>query len=192
MNSTAGPERMGRIPPEKYTAEQKKVAADIVAGPRGEVRGPFQVLLRSPGLAGPVQQVGAYLRFKCPLEKRIIELVTIMAARHWSQQYEWFAHSQHALEAGVRPEIVDAIAEGRRPSGMAKGEEVAYDFVNELLTTKGVSDKTYERTIAQYSESGVVDITGIVGYYSLIGMQMNVARTQMPEGKPLPLPRFPL
>jgi 4-carboxymuconolactone decarboxylase len=192
MNSTAGPERMGRIPAEKYTAEQKQVAATIIAGPRGEVRGPFAVMLRSPGLLGPVQQVGEYLRFKCPLEKRIIELATILVARHWAQQYEWFSHAELAVKAGLRPEIVDAIAEGRRPSGMAQGEEVVYDFITELLTTRGVSDKTYERTVSRYGENGVVDITGIVGYYSLIGMQMNVARTALPDGKPLPLPRFPL
>jgi 4-carboxymuconolactone decarboxylase len=185
-------ERMGRIAPERYNDAQKKVAADIAAGPRGEVRGPFNVLLRSPGLAGAVQQVGEYLRFKCPLDKRIGELVTIMGARHWSQQYEWFAHSQHALKAGLKPEIVEAIAEGRRPQGMAQDEEIAYDFVTELLATRGVSDKTYERAAAKYGEHGIVDIVGIVGYYSMIGMQMNVARTPVPDGKPQPLPKFPL
>ena len=192
MNSTAGPERMCLIEPEKMTDAQKKVAADIASGPRGSVRGPFNVLLRSPGLAGPVQQVGEYLRFKCPLDKRIIELSAIMAARAWTQQYEWFAHSVHAVTAGVKPEIVEAIAEGRRPQAMAQDEELVYDYVTELLATKGVSDKTYQRTTAKFGESGVVDITGIVGYYSLLAMQMNIARTPLPYGKPLPLPRFPL
>ena len=186
-------ERMGRIAPETYNDAQKKVAADIAAGPRGEVRGPFNVLLRSPGLAGAVQQVGEYLRFKCPLDKRIIEMMALMGARSWTQQYEWSAHSQHALKAGLQPGIVEAIAEGRRPTGMAQDEEIAYDFVTELLATRGVSDKTYERAVAKYGEHGVVDITGIVGYYSMIAMQMNVARTALPEGKaPPPLPRLPL
>ena len=192
MNSTAGPERMGEIAAQKMTDAQKKIAAEIASGPRGSVRGPFNVLLRSPGLTGPVQQVGEYLRFKCPLEKRIIELTTILVARAWSQQYEWFAHSVQAVNVGVKPEVVEAIAEGRRPRGMGQDEEIVYDFVTELLATKGVSDETYERTTAKYGEQGVVDITGIVGYYSLLAMQMNVARTPMPDGKPLPLPRFPL
>jgi len=192
MNSTAGPERMGSIAPEKMTDAQKKVAADIAAGPRGRVVGPFNVLLRSPGLCGPVQQVGEYLRFKCPLDKRLIEMSAIMGARHWTQQYEWLAHAKLALAAGLKAEIVDGIAEGRRPSGMAQDEEVLYDFVTELLATKGVSDKTYARTVGQFGESGVVDITGIVGYYSLLAMQMNVARTALPNGSPLPLPRFPI
>ena len=75
---------------------------------------------------------------------------------------------------------------------MAVGEEIAYDFITEQLTNKGVSDKPYKRAVSKYMEAGVVDITGIIGYYSLIGMQMNVARTRLPDGKPLPLPRFPL
>ena len=88
--------------------------------------------------------------------------------------------------------IVEAIAEGRRPESMAQDEELVYDYVTELLATKGVSDKTYQRITAKFGEHGIVDITGIVGYYSLLAMQMNIARTPIPDGKPLPLPRFPL
>ena len=191
MTSAATPERMGRIAPEKMNDAQKKVAAAIAAGPRGEVRGPFNVLLRSPGLAGPVQQVGEYLRFQCPLDQRVIELTALIAARDWTQQYEWSAHSRHALKAGLKPALVEAIAEGRRPAGMAADEEIVHDFVTELLARKGVSDKTYERAVAKFGEAGVVDITGIAGYYSMIAMQMNVARTPVPDGKPPPLAPFP-
>jgi 4-carboxymuconolactone decarboxylase len=193
MNSTAGPERLGPIAPEKMTDAQKKVAADIAAGPRGPMRGgPFSVMLRSPDLLGPAQQVGEYLRFKCPIDRRIIELVTCMTARYLTQQFEWFAHSKQALEAGLKAETVEAIAECRRPQAMPQDEETAYDFVSELLATKGVSDQTYERARAKFGEKGVVDIVGMVGYYQLIGLQMNVARTPIPDGKPLPLPCFPL
>ena len=186
-------ERMGDIALETMTEAQKKVASDISAGPRGKVRGPFMVLLRSPGLAGPAQQMGEYLRFKCSLDRRIIELISIMTARDWTQNYEWFAHSEYALKAGVKAETVEAIREGRRPLEMAADEEITYDFVTELVTTRGVSDKTYERTKASFGEPGVVDITGLVGYYSFLAMQMNVARTALPEGKaPPPLPRLPL
>jgi 4-carboxymuconolactone decarboxylase len=184
---------MGDIAPEKMSDAQKKIAADISAGPRGKVRGPFMVLLRSPGLAAPAQQMGEYLRFKCALDKRIIELVSIMGARAWTQQYEWFAHSQHALDAGIKAETVDAIAQGRRPLGLPQDEEIVYDFVTELLVNRGVSDQTYERAIAKFGEHGVVDITGLAGYYTFLAMQMNVARTALPEGKaPPPLPQLPL
>ena len=186
-------ERMGDIAPEKMSDAQKKIAADIAAGPRGPMRGgPFPVMLRSPGLLGPAQQVGEYLRFRCPLDKRIIELVTCMTARYLTQQFEWFAHSKQALDAGLKAETIEAVAECRRPQAMPQDEESAYDFVSELLATKGVSDRTYERARAKFGEDGIVDIVGMVGYYQLIGLQMNVARTAVPDGKPEPLARFPL
>ena len=192
MTTTRG-ERMGPIAPEKLTDAQKKIMADIAAGPRGPMRGgPFAVMLRSPDLLEPAQRVGEYLRFRCPLDRRIIELVTCMTARHLTQQFEWFAHSKQALEAGLKAETVEAIAECRRPQSLAPDEVIVYDFVSELLATKGVSDATYERAVSKYGEHGVVDIVGMVGYYQLIGLQMNVARTQVPDGKPDPLPRSPL
>ena len=185
-------ERMGDIAPETMSEAQKKVAAAIASGPRGAVRGPFQVLLRSPALCAAAQQMGSYLRFECPLDKRLIELATIVVARSWSQQYEWFGHSVDAVKVGVAAETVAAIAEGRRPRDLPEDEEIVYDFITELLATKGVSDATYERAVAKFGEQGVVDITGMVGYYTLLAAQMNVARTARPEGKPEPLPPLPL
>src|SRR5262245_33888969 len=181
-------ERMGDIAPETNTEAQKNVAAAIASGPRGAVRGPFQVLLRSPALCAAAQQMGSYLRFECPLDKRLIELATILIARGWSQQYEWYGHSVDAVKVGVKPETVAAVAEGRRPRGLPEDEEIVYDFVTELLATKGVSDTTYGRAVAKFGERGVVDIAGMVGYYTLLAAQMNVARTALPDGKVQPLP----
>ena len=191
MTSTVPPERMPRIPADKMTPAQKKVAADIAAGPRGEMRGPFIALLRSPGLAGPVQQVGEYLRFNCPLEKRIIEFAALIAARRWTQQYEWQAHHPHALAAGVKPALLEAVAEGRRPAGMASDEEIVHDMLTELFDNHCVCDATYGGALKQFGEEGVVDIIGIAGYYALLAMVMNVARTGLPAGKEPPLPHFP-
>src|SRR5262245_49423959 len=129
MNSTAGPERMGLMDPATYTAEQKKVVEAISAGPRGKLRhGPFAVMLRSPELTGPAQQMGEYLRFKCPMDRRVIELTCILTARAWTQQYEWFAHSVEAAKAGIRPETIAAIGEGRRPDALPADEQIVYDF----------------------------------------------------------------
>jgi hypothetical protein len=133
-------ERMSRIAPENMTEAQRKAAAELAAGPRGEVRGPFNVLLRSPELMSPLQKVGEYLRFKCALDRRIAEMATLIAARHWTQVYEWNAHHPLALKAGLKPEVAQAIAEGRRPTGMADDEEVVYDVLTEALQNKSVSD----------------------------------------------------
>src|SRR5262245_48591022 len=186
------PERMPEIPEAKMTEEQKKAAAELKAGPRGEVKGPFVAFLRSPELMRRVQKVGEYLRFVCPIDKRLGEFAAIIGARAWSQQFEWWAHYRQALAAGLKREIADAVAEGRRPTGMAQDEEILYDFLTELINTKGVCDATYARAVGQFGEQNLIDLIGVVGYYTLLAMVMNVARTGVPEGKPLPLPALPL
>ena len=191
MNLPAPPERMPRIPPGKMTEAQKKAAAELAAGPRGELRGPFIALLRSPGLMSPVQKVGEYLRFHCPLERRVTELATLIAARFWTQQYEWQAHREHALKAGLDPAIADAIAEGRRPKGMKPDEELVYELLTETLHNKCVSDATYARAVAKFGEAGVVDLVGLTGYYLMLAMIMNMARTALPPGKEPQLAPFP-
>lgn len=191
MTLSLPPERLPRIPPEKMTEAQKKAAAELAAGPRGELRGPFIALLRSPGLMSAVQKVGEYLRFNCPLERRVTEFATLIAARHWTQQYEWQAHYEHAMKAGLKPALADAIGEGRRPAGMAEDEEIVYDLLTESLHNRSVSDATYARAVAKFGETGVVDLVGLAGYYLMLAMIMNMARTALPAGKSPQLMPFP-
>lgn len=185
------PERLPRIPPEQWNEEQKKVAAAIASGPRGEVRGPFLALLRSPGLAHTVQQVGEYLRFKCPLDRRIAEMATLMAARHWTQQYEWQSHYKHAMKAGLSPAVAQAIAEGRRPAGMKPDEEALHDMLTEVLHNRSVCDATYARAVAAFGEQGVIELIAVAGYYAMLAMILNVARKELPAGQEPMLPWFP-
>ena len=186
------PDRMPPIPEDKLTEAQRKAVADITAGPRGEIRGPFWPMLRSPGLMMSAHKVGEYTRYHCPLDRRINEMATLMAARAWTSQYAWNAHYGKTVKAGVKPSTLEAIAEGRRPVDMAKDEEVLYDFVTEVLANKGASDATYAMAVAQFGESGVIDILGIVGYYTMLAMILNVARTAFTDGRPFPLPHLPV
>ena len=182
MTDSIPPERLPRIPPEMMTEAQKKAAAGIAAGPRGELRGPFISLLRSPELMTRVQQVGEYLRFQCPLERRIMEFATLIAARFWSQSYEWQSHYQHAMKAGLKPAVADALAEGRRPPGMMEDEEIVYELLTESLHNKSVSDATYARAVAKFGEAGVVDLVTVSGYYLMLAMVLNLARIALPAG----------
>ena len=184
-------ERMSRLAPENMTEAQRKAAEELASGPRGEVRGPFNVLLRSPELMSPLQKVGEYLRFRCELDRRIAEMATLIAARHWTQAYEWNAHHPLALKAGLKPEIAQAIADGRRPAGMAQDEEIVYELLTEALQNKSVCDVTYERAIGHFGERNVVDLLAIAGYYALLAMLLNVSRTALPEGKQPGMPHFP-
>ena len=191
INYTVAPDRMPAIAQEQMTDAQKTAAAELAAGPRGSMKGPFWPMVRSPEFMQVAQKVGEYIRWKCPLDKRINEMAALIGARAWTQQYEWGAHYPQAIAAGLKREIADAIAAGRRPTGMAADEEIVYDFVTELLANKSVSDPTYARAAAQFGEAGIIDLLGILGYYTMLAMIMNVSRTSIPKGGPLPLDPVP-
>jgi len=184
-------DRMPVIAADKLTDLQKKAMEEVIAGPRGTFVGPFVPLLRSPEFMSRLQKVGEYLRYNTKLGPNISEFVILIAARQWTQQFEWDAHDALALKAGVKPEIIAAVAEGRRPVGMSADEEIAHDFCTELHHNRCVSDASYARVVSRFGEQGVIDMVGLCGYYTLLGMVMNVARTPLPGGKTQPLASFP-
>jgi 4-carboxymuconolactone decarboxylase len=169
-----------RLPPiaaDRLTPAQRE-AIDAFKMARGaDVSGPFHPLLRSPELMMRTRAMGDYLRYKSALPPRLSEFVILMTAREWTQQYEWNAHYPIAIKAGVTPEILAAIAEGRRPNQMSEEESALFDFCRELHHDKSVSDAVYNRALTLFGEQGVIDTIGITGYYSLLGMVLNTART---------------
>jgi 4-carboxymuconolactone decarboxylase len=173
------------------TEAQKKAADELISGRRGALIGPFHPLLRSPELMSRLQKTGEYLRFSNSIGPKLTELVILLTARDWAQQFEFNAHQPLGLRAGLKQELIAAIAEGRRPPGMADDEEIAYDFCTELHWNQGVSDTTYARAVKRFGEQGVIDMTGLTGYYTVLAMIMNVARTPLPDGVKPPLAAFP-
>ena len=183
-----------RMPPLEraaMTEAQRKAADELAAGPRGGVKGPFIPLLRSPDLMDRLQKVGEYLRFRSSLEPRISELVMLVVSRHWTQQFEWAVHVPLALKAGVKPETVQSLADGRRPASMAADEAIAHDLIVEVLRNKGASDATFREARDQFGEHGVIDLLGLAGYFSTVSMVMNVAHTPPPPGDVAPLQPLP-
>jgi len=176
-------ERMPPLAAAQMTDAQRAAAAELAAGPRGGVKGPFIALLRSPELMQRLQKVGEYLRYGSSLEPRVSELLMLIVARQWTQQFEWSVHVPLALRAGVSTDTVAAIADGRRPAAMAADEALAYDFADELLRNRGVSDATYAAAAARFGEHGVIDMLGVLGYFITVSMVLNVARTPAPEGQ---------
>jgi 4-carboxymuconolactone decarboxylase len=174
-------ERMPPIPPEKYTEAQKKAADEFLATRKGPVFGPFIALMRSPAVMLRAKEMGDYLRFKNSIGQKLSEFTILIMARAWTADYEWYAHYPLAMKAGLKPEIAEAVFEGRRPDGMAADEEVVYNFVTELNTMKSISDVTYERIVKRVGEQGVIDIIGLQGYYTLIAMTLNVSRFELPK-----------
>jgi len=170
-------DRMPAIALDKMNEPQRKAAEELIAGPRGGVKGPFIPLIRSPELMERLQKVGEYLRFKSSLEPRISEFIMLIVSREWTQHFEWFVHVPLARKAGLNGETIEALAQGRRPTEMREDEQIAYEFCDELFRTKGVSDGTYQRAVTRFGENGVIDVLGVVGYFTTVSMVMNVAHT---------------
>jgi 4-carboxymuconolactone decarboxylase len=181
-------ERLPLIPPDKQTAEQKQVLAELLAGPRGKLQGPFVAMLRAPEMMRRVQVLGEQLRFRCVLGERLKELAILIVARRWTQQTEFYLHRPMAEAAGVTPAVADAIALGQRPATLTADEAIIYDYCTEMLAGDfQVSDATWARVVGRFGEQGVVELTGVCGYYTLLAMIMNSARTALPGDATPPL-----
>ncbi len=184
-------DRMPPLDPGSMSSEQKAVAAELAAGPRGGVRGPFIPLLRSPQLMDRLQKVGEYLRYHSALEPRLSELAMLIVSRRMTQQFEWAVHYPLAIKAGLSTQVADALAGGARPCGMAEDEQLVYDFCDELLSNHGVSESTYRHALGRLAERGVIDLVGLLGYFVTVSMVMNVAHTPAPASTICPLEPFP-
>ena len=191
MSDTGIVDRLPPIPAEKLSAEQKKAAEEFAAGRGYTPRGPFAVMLRSPEVMLRAKAMGDYLRFRNVLPKRVSEMVILITAREWTQQYEWAYHYGFALEEGLAKSTVEAIADGRRPEGMKEDEAAAYDFSIELHRRRSVSDATYARALKLFGEQGIIDLIAVSGYYTFNAMMMNVARSAVDIDKVPPLKHLP-
>ena len=179
---SAAIDRMPAMAPAEMSPAQTAAMDEIAAGPRGRIGGPFIPLMRSPELMNRLQKVGEYLRFQNAMGLRNSEFAVLVVARHWGQPIEWAIHRPIAEREGVLPATCDAIAEGRRPDAMTADETLIYDALEELRNNRSLSDLTYERARQRFGEHGVIDLVAHYGYYSLLAMTMNVARTALPEG----------
>jgi 4-carboxymuconolactone decarboxylase len=183
-------QRLPTIPPEQYTAEQKRAAEEFLAARKMPVFGPFEPMMHSPEVMTIARSTGDYLRYNSAIGNTLSELVILITAREWSQDFEWYVHQPIALKAGISKDTTDAIADGRRPAAMTADEEIVYDFTIELQRNKRISDATFNRAEQRFGKKGVVDMVGISGYYTSLAMQLNAARYQF-TGEGPRLPRFP-
>lgn len=172
-------DRLPPIPPDRWTAAQREVAEAMIAGPRGAVLAPFVPLLRSPELAGHLQRVGEYLRYRSRIGVRLTELAILVTASEWQQPIEWAIHAPIAAREGIAPETIEALSRRERPPAMADDEAAVYDVCIELHRERFIGDGTWLRAIGLLGEAGVVDLIGINGYYATLAMVMNAARTPL-------------
>lgn len=185
-------ERMPPLAAEQMDHAQRAAAAELIAGPRKGVKGPFIPLLRSPELMARLQKVGEYLRFQSALPPRASEFATLIVSRFWTQQFEWFMHVPLALKAGTAPDTIEVLREGCRPPSMSAEEETVHDFAIELLDHRGVCDVTYKACAERFGERGLIDLVALIGYFTLVSMVLNVAHTPPDPAEVVrPLDAFP-
>ena len=186
-------DRLPPIPADKQTPAQKKAITDYKELRKTDLTGPpWTVLLRVPDLVVPSLQLRLHNQTaNNPLGPKLTELAILIAAREWTNNFEWNAHANAATTAGLDAAIIAAIADGRRPARMTEDEEILYDFCIELLHNKSVSDPTYARALAKFGEAGVVEAASLEGYYTYLSMVMNTARSPLPANAKPPLTPFP-
>jgi 4-carboxymuconolactone decarboxylase len=183
------PSRVAVLAEDRLSPIQRALLDSIRSGPRGAgttIRGPFAVFLHAPAFGELAQQLGGYCRFKTAVPPRLSEFAILVTAKLWQAQYEWFAHVPMAERAGVSKETIRDLYRGRMPTSAPKDERAIYDFIQELYKTRRVSDKNFKRVNAILGDAATIELVGILGYYVLISMILNVFRMSPPEGEPLP------
>jgi 4-carboxymuconolactone decarboxylase len=189
-------ERLGPVPTEQMTPAQKRAYDGFVEARKSEPFGFWWGYMRVPEVLLPFLEIQTYVHDvietdQSAIGEKLTHFAMLIVARHWTQQVIWDLHDEAAIESGLKPEVMEALAAGRRPQGMTEGEEAVYDFCIELLNNHSVSDATYDRMIAEFGERGVSEVTLLQGEYTLMSMFMNVARTPLDPGKAPPLRPFP-
>ena len=175
-------DRMPPMTPEQMTPAQKAAAEQFEKERGMGIGGPFVPLSRSPEVLRMATHIGKYLRTQSPVPTKLSELATLITARRWSQNFEWYAHEGIAKHAGLKESIITAIGEGRHPDGMADDEAAVYAFCTVTHRNGRVCDATYAKAKGLLGEHGVIDLVAICGYYTLLAFAMNIARTPLPDG----------
>jgi 4-carboxymuconolactone decarboxylase len=181
--------RLPTLSDEQLDPTQRALIDAMRAGPRGRsvtIRGPFAAWIHAPVFGDLAQKLGAHCRYKTSLPPRLSEFAILCTARLWLAQYEWFAHAPMAEKAGVSLKTITDLRAGRAPKKAQKDERAIHDFIKELYRKKRVSDRTYAKAHAFLRNEGMVELVGILGYYVMISMTLNVFRMMPPEGSEPP------
>ena len=174
--------RYEQLQEDTLNPEQRRIFNDCKAGPRGAVPPPVHVWLKSPGLADFAHRLGAHVRFGTPYTPKQTEIAIFCTAHYWTAQFEWAAHVRLGLQAGLSQEQIDAIAEHKTPYFDDADDRLVYEFAHSYYQNHRVSDDVYERVRARWGDKGVVDLAGLIGYYSFVSVTLNVFEVPVPPG----------
>lgn len=168
--------------PETMTADQRTVYDKIVSGPRGKIQGPLRAALHNPELADKWQAIGALLRYGTTLPPRLSELAILVTGRACRSPFEWYAHRLESEKAGIELAIIEAILAETLPPGLSADDAAVYHYAVELNRHNSVSETTYQEALARFGERTVVELTALIGYYTMVAMTLNCHEIPLPEG----------
>ncbi|MDF1610243.1 carboxymuconolactone decarboxylase family protein [Hoeflea sp. YIM 152468] len=172
--------------PEGLDAEQRAVYDRIAGGARGGVRGPHTVLINNPGLAAPVDQLGVYVRYDCSVPERLRELAILVVAARWKADYEWYAHAPLAKKQGLSDDVLSAIGSGHAPTFAEEADSAVHDFARSMAHDGRVEDDIYARAEQHLGSKGLIDLTGLIGYYTLVAYTLNTFEIGVPDSAAIP------
>lgn len=172
---------------DELSADQRKVYDEVVSGPRGRLIGPLRAVIHSPELAARWSRIGEFLRYSTSLPAKLNELAIIVAGRHWNSQLEFHIHAEAARAAGLDPACIEAIRLGESPVFAEQGEVEVYDYARLLLQTGRLPDAVHAAVVARWGERGAVELTGVVGYYSMVSLMLNAHEIPLPDDAQAPL-----
>ena len=176
--------RLPPLDPETLSPRQREVYQAILGSARHSVEGPLRAWLASPELADRAQALGLKCRFGSSLAPSMSELAILVVATYWKSEFEWHAHAPLALQAGLSAAVVDAVRVGSAPPFAHPDESIVHAFAVELLTHHAVSQPTFNAARERFGDEGVVDLIGILGYYTLIAMTIAAFEIPAPAGSP--------
>lgn len=175
--------RIRDIAPDEMTPAQLRVAEAAAAGKRGHIPAPLRAWLHSPEMGDRAQRLGEFLRYDTSLGPALSELAILVTARFWTAQYEWYAHKREGLRAGIDPAVIDAIAARRTPALADPKAQAVYDYATALHGRHEVPDAVHSAAVAALGEAGVVELVGLLGYYTLVAMTLNAFHIGLPDGE---------
>ncbi|MFN6994159.1 MAG: carboxymuconolactone decarboxylase family protein [Aquincola tertiaricarbonis] len=168
--------------PDTMTPEQRRVHDGIVNGPRGRIQGPLRAALHSPELAERWSALGAQLRYGTGLSRQQAELAILVTGRASRSPFEWYAHEQEALKAGIDPAVIEALLQQRLPEGLDETDTAIVQAAMELKRLHSITDATYARALSLLGERTLVELVALVGYYTMVAMTLNAHEIPLPEG----------
>lgn len=174
--------RIPLYPQEEMSEAQRQVMAKIINGPRAKMQGPMRAALYNSELADRWQALGALLRYSTSLPPRLSEIAILVTARACNSPFEWYAHRIEAEKAGLELEIILALLERKQPLAMQADDLLIWQYAVELTAHHSVSDPTYQVVLARFGEKTVVELTALIGYYTMVAMSLNCHQIPLPEG----------